>query len=182
MCCFSHLCLDLWQTWISCFQLCLWTLYLQIIIPLIRSMLSFSGHHLLTHSRCPVLRDTLTLCFCLSFWEWSLCSIYRESSSGFFFTSCSGFSPLGTHPFVFLDRRLEAEMACLMLTLRVVSSECSEDQGFQNKVFQKQTQAVNFQAYIYFHVFFSLTNISSPINSVINPNLVNSKHSSLSRK
>lgn len=32
---------------------------------------------------------------------------------GLFFTSCSGFSPLGTHPFVFLDRRLGAEMACV---------------------------------------------------------------------
>lgn len=84
MCCFSHLCLDPWQTWISCFHLHLRTLYLQNIIPLIRSLLSISGHHPLTHPHCPVLKDTSTLRFCLSFWEWSLCSIYRLSSSGFF--------------------------------------------------------------------------------------------------
>lgn len=84
MCCFSHLCLDSWQTWINCFHLHLRTLYLQTIISPIWFLLSFSGHHPLTQPCCPVLRDPWTLRLCLSFWERSLCSIYRLSSSGFF--------------------------------------------------------------------------------------------------
>lgn len=127
MCCSSHLCLDPRQTWISCFHLCLQTLYLQNMIPMIRPMVFFTDHHPLTHTCCPVPRDTSTLWFCPSFWNWSLCLIYRLFLELFY--SSSGFPPIGAHPFMFLDHSLDTEMGCLMHTLRVVSPRWSEDKG-----------------------------------------------------
>lgn len=96
-----------------------------------------------------------------------------------FFTSCSESPHFGTHPSMFSVCRLEAEMICPVLTLKVISPGCSEHQGFLDKVFQKQSgreasglhQQCHFQSHKHFLVYYS----------VIKPNSVSFKHLSLSR-
>lgn len=180
MCCFSHLCLDPWQTWISCFHLHLQTPDLQNIIPPVLSVLSFSGHHPLTHSHCLVLRDTSTLPFCLSFWEWSLCSIYRVSSSDFFIYFLLRIPSLWNSSFHVLgpqarsrddlsSAHLEGDFPCMFRVSGI------SGQGFPEAVwtwsFRLASTLCLFQSHKHFLVYYS----------VIKPNLVNFRHLSLSR-
>lgn len=164
MSCFSHLCLDTQQTWISCFHLRLQTVYLQNIVPPIRSTLSLFGHHLLTHPCWPVLRDTSRLQFCLSFWEWSLCSIYRLSSSDFFILRIFlRFPSFWSSSFPVLGPQAGSRDRLSDDHLERGFPWVFRGSGVLNKVFQKQTQEMKFQAYIHFCVFSSVTNFSLSI-------------------
>lgn len=181
MCCFSHLCLDPWQTWISCFHLHLWTFYLQNIIPPVWSMLSFSGHHPLTQPHFSFLRDTSTLCFCLSFWEWSLCSIYRLFFRLFY-----------SSPLTQVSLRLDLILSCARTIdwkQRRVSDAhlkgffpcmfrgfgVSEQGGPEADPGHEVSDLHLLLSLFWYHKHFL-------VYSVINCNIMNSKHSSLSRK